>query len=99
VQPLTPGQPVPLDIEIWPTSIVVPKGYRLGLSVRGKDYHYPGEPLKIPGFKYSLTGVGPFLHHHPKDRPVEVFGAANTLHFDAAEQPYVLLPVIPASHP
>jgi uncharacterized protein len=99
VQPLTPGQPVPLEIEIWPTSIVVPKGYRLGLSVRGKDYHYPGEPLKIPGFKYSLTGVGPFLHHHPKDRPVEVFGAANTLHFDAAEQPYVLLPVIPASHP
>jgi uncharacterized protein len=96
VQPLTPGKPVALDIEIWPTSIVIPKGYRLGLSVRGKDYHYPGEPLKIAGFKYSLTGVGPFLHHHPKDRPAEVFGATNTLHFDAAEQPYVLLPVIPA---
>jgi uncharacterized protein len=96
VQPLTPGKPVALDIEIWPTSIVIPKGYRLGLSVRGKDYHYPGEPLKIAGFKYSLTGVGPFLHHHPKDRPAEVFGATNTLHFDAAEPPYVLLPVIPA---
>jgi uncharacterized protein len=96
VQPLTPGKPVALDIEIWPTSIVIPKGYRLGLSVRGKDYHYPGEPLKIAGFKYSLTGVGPFLHHHPKDRPAEVFGATNTLHFDTAEQPYVLLPVIPA---
>ncbi len=28
--PLTPGVPVELDVEIWPTSIVVPKGYRLG---------------------------------------------------------------------
>ena len=36
--PLKPGEPVELDIEIWPTSIVVPPGYRLALSVRGKDY-------------------------------------------------------------
>ena len=36
-QPLTPGQPVDLDIEAWPTSIVVPAGYRIGLTVRGKD--------------------------------------------------------------
>ena len=28
-QPLTPGATVELDIEIWPTSIVVPAGYRL----------------------------------------------------------------------
>jgi uncharacterized protein len=95
VQLLTPGRPVALDVEIWPTCIVVPKGYRIGLSVRGKDYHYPGEPLRIPGFKYSLTGVGPFLHHHPKDRPPEVFHTTNTLHFEPDEQPYVLLPVIP----
>ncbi len=30
VQPLKPGEPVELDIEIWPTCIVVPPGYRLG---------------------------------------------------------------------
>jgi predicted acyl esterase len=97
VQPLQPGQPVPLDIEIWPTSIVIPKGYRFGLAVRGKDYHYPGEPLKVAGFKYSLTGVGPFLHHHAKDRPAEVFHTTNTLHFEPGDAPYVLLPVIPAT--
>ena len=39
-QPLTKGKPVELDIEIWPTSIVVPAGYRVGLSIRGKDYEY-----------------------------------------------------------
>ena len=36
--PLTPGEPVELDIEIWPTSIVVPPGYHVALTVRGKDY-------------------------------------------------------------
>ena len=29
-QPLKKGEPVELDIEIWPTSIVVPAGYRVG---------------------------------------------------------------------
>ena len=41
-QPLKKGAAVELDIEIWPTSIVVPAGYRVGLSVRGKDYEYGG---------------------------------------------------------
>jgi predicted acyl esterase len=95
-QPLTPGEPVELDVEIWPTSIVVPAGYRIGLSVRGKDYEYPGPPLSIPGVLYTLTGVGPFLHTHRKDRPPEIFGGINTLHFSAAQTPYVLLPVIPS---
>ena len=40
--PLKPGEPVELDIEIWPTSIVVPPGYRLALTVRGKDYEVDG---------------------------------------------------------
>src|SRR4029079_5676757 len=40
--PLTPGVPVELDIELWPTSIVVPAGYRVALTVRGKDYEYGG---------------------------------------------------------
>jgi len=37
-EPLVPGEPVQLDVELWPTSIVLPAGYRLALSVRGKDY-------------------------------------------------------------
>jgi predicted acyl esterase len=95
VQPLEPGVPVELDVEIWPTCIVIPAGYRLALAVRGKDYEYPGAPLVIPGLKYTLTGVGPFLHDHPQDRRAEIFGGRNTLHFQKGRQPYVLLPVIP----
>ena len=41
-QPMTPGEAYELDVEIWPTSIVVPAGYRVGLTVRGRDYEYPG---------------------------------------------------------
>src|SRR5688500_2192666 len=40
-QGLTPGKVYELDVEIWPTSLVVPAGYRLALSVRGRDYEYP----------------------------------------------------------
>jgi hypothetical protein len=93
--PLTPGVPVELDVEIWPTSIVVPPGYRIGLSVRGKDYQYDAPPLEVPGVWYPMTGVGPFRHDHPQDRPASVFGAEVTLHFDEARRPYVLLPIIP----
>ena len=95
VWPLTPDEPVELDVEIWPTSIVVPAGFRFGLAVRGRDYHCDGPPLAIPGVKYTLTGVGPFLHEHPEDRPSDVFHGRNALHFAAGRMPYVLLPIIP----
>jgi predicted acyl esterase len=92
---MTPGEPVELEIEIWPTSIVVPPGYRLGLSVRGNDYRYDAPSLKVPGLWYEMTGVGPFKHDHPADRPREIFGAQVTLHFEPGRQPHVLLPVVP----
>jgi uncharacterized protein len=95
VEPLTPGEAVELDIEIWPTCIVLPVGYRFGLSVRGKDYHCDGPPLSIPGVKYTLTGVGPFLHESPEDRPHDVFRGSQTLHVSPSMPSYLLLPVIP----
>ena len=66
----------------------------MGLSIRGKDYVSMGEPLSVPGFKYTLTGVGPFVHEHPVNRPPEVFQNTSTLHFKPGEQPYILLPII-----
>ena len=60
IEPLTPGVPVELDVEIWPTCIVVPQGYRIGFSIRGNDYRYDAPPLKVPGLWYEMTGVGPF---------------------------------------
>ncbi len=94
-QPLTPGVPVELDIEIWPTCIVVPPGYRIGLSVRGKDYEYDGSDAALPHAPYPMKGVGPFTHTNPHDRPPEIFAGTTTLHFGPERAPYLLLPIIP----
>jgi predicted acyl esterase len=95
-QPLKNGEVTELDIEIWPTSIVVPAGCRIGLSIRGKDYVYPGPSGgKLSNFKNELTGCGPFLHDEPRDRPKDVFGGVTSLHLGAGCRPYLLVPVIP----
>jgi predicted acyl esterase len=95
-EPLKPGEAVELDIEIWPTSIVVPAGHRVALTIRGKDYVYGGASGgRLSNFKNELTGCGPFLHDDPRDRPPEIFGGTTTLHFGGRNQPFLLLPVIP----
>jgi predicted acyl esterase len=95
-QPLKPGEVVALDIEIWPTSIVAPAGYRIALTIRGKDYVYPGgSGGRLSNFKNELTGCGPFLHDDPRDRRSQVFAGTTGLHFGGAARPYLLLPVIP----
>ena len=96
IQPLKKGQAVELDIEIWPTSIHVPAGYRVGLSIRGKDYEYGGASGgKLSNFKNELTGCGPFLHNDPRDRPPAIFNGTTVLHFGRGKAPYLLLPIIP----
>jgi len=97
-QPLGEDEVVELDIEIWPTSIVAPSGYRIALTIRGKDYEYGGASGgKLSNFKNELTGCGPFLHNDPQDRPAEIFDGVTTLHFGRKTPNYVLLPIIPES--
>ncbi len=96
LQPLKPGEVVPLEIELWPTSIVVPAGHRIALSVRGKDYQWQQSTgAKLSNFKNELRGCGPFLHDDPRDRPASVFGGENTLHAGPQQPAYILIPVIP----
>jgi uncharacterized protein len=95
-QPLKPGEIYELDIEIVPTCIVVPKGFRVGLSVRGRDYVYPGgSGGKLSNMKNEFTGNGPFLHDDPRDRPVAIYGGQTTLHLGGGRESFVLLPIIP----
>jgi predicted acyl esterase len=97
VEPLDPGDVYRLDVEIWPTSIVAPAGYRLGLSIRGNDYVYEGDlgDSALSTFKNRLTGCGPFLHDDPEDRPPEVFGGRVTIHTGPEHPSSLLLPIIP----
>ena len=94
-QPLTPGEIVTLDIEIWPTSIVVPAGFRLAVTIRGKDYDYGHSGGKQSNFKNELRGCGPFLHNDPRDRPAEIFAGTTTLHCVEGSAGYLLLPFVP----
>ena len=98
VQPLTPGEIYELDIEIWPTSIVLPEGYRLGLSVRGRDYVWPGYEPGSPEIAGRIQyGVGPFKHEIKGNRPLDVYGKSVTLHTGPDHPSHVLLPVIPGA--
>ncbi len=95
-EPLAPGEPVAVSVELWPTSLVVPAGFRLGLTIGGRDYVYPGgSGGRLSNFKNELTGCGPFLHDDPVDRPAETFSGRTTLHVGGGHEAFVLLPVIP----
>jgi uncharacterized protein len=93
--PLKPGEPVELDIEIWPTCIVAPKGYRLGLTVGGRDYEHSGPAATLSNMKNPMKGCGPFVHDDLTDRPPAIFAGRNALHFGVDQEPYLLLPIIP----
>ena len=93
LQKLKPGEPVELEIEIWPTCIVVPKGWRIALSIRGRDYEHDDAPATLSNMKNPMKGCGPFTHDDETDRPPAVFGGKVTLHFE--RQPYLLLPLVP----
>lgn len=97
IQKLTPGDIHELDIEILPSCVVIPKDYRIGLSVRGRDYVASsiGHDREIAHLG-ALTGVGLFRHDDPDDRPPAIFDGEVTLHIGPEHPAQILLPVIPA---
>jgi predicted acyl esterase len=96
-QALTPGEVVALDIELWPTSIVLPPGWRLALTVAGQDYDHglPGPMPKTYG-GIVMRGCSLHIHDDPQDRPAEVFDGTTTVHTGGKYASHLLLPVIPA---
>ncbi|KAJ5673035.1 alpha/beta-hydrolase [Penicillium longicatenatum] len=79
VQPVIPGEIYPVDVEIWPTNVVVEKGGKIILEVSSGD----------------TQGCGLFKHKSPTDRSTEKFQGRNHLHFSAELDNYVTLPIIP----
>ena len=96
-EPLQPGSVYEVDVEIWPTCVVIPAGYTVSLSVRGKDYVYPGESAHLSNMPKPMTGVGPFVHNDLSNRPPEVFDSTVTVHTGGATPSSLLVPLIPAS--
>jgi predicted acyl esterase len=93
-EPLIAGQRVEVDVEIWPTSVIIPAGYRLGVSLQGRDFELPGEGPWPIAFGVPMRGNGIFVHDEPADRPAATFGGQTTLIAGGERPGYLLLPVI-----
>ena len=92
-QMLLPNEIYELDIEIWPQSIILPKGYQIGINISGQDFDRPGESV---GDYMPCRGSGPFLHNDPFDRPKEIFSGETTIYSGENHSSYILLPIIPS---
>jgi predicted acyl esterase len=93
VRPLEVGRIYELDIELWPTCVVIPAGYKLGLAVSGRDYEHGGAAAQLGWC--SMNGVGPFKHDDPLDRPPATFDNEVALYTGGSHPSSILLPVVP----
>jgi uncharacterized protein len=94
IKPLVPGEVYAVDIEIWPTSIVIPVGYRLVLTIQGQDYDH-GLAERSSVYGREQFGSGPYWHEHPGDRDKPEYDGTTTLASKEGSRPFLLIPVIP----
>ncbi|WP_370588823.1 CocE/NonD family hydrolase C-terminal non-catalytic domain-containing protein [Pseudonocardia sp. C8] len=83
-------------MEIWPTSIVVPAGFRIGVTLSGRDFEMPGDGPWPVVYGIEQRGNGVFVHDDPDDRPAGTFDGTTTIHTGPAAGTSILLPVIPS---
>ncbi|KAL6912783.1 hypothetical protein ACHAP8_010509 [Fusarium lateritium] len=79
VLPVIQGEVYAVDVEVWPTNVVVDKGGKLVFEVASGD----------------TQGSGIFQHNDAVDRSPEIFQGHNHIHFGPRQQNYITLPVIP----
>ena len=95
VQKIKPGEAYEVEVEIWPTSLVLPKGYRLALMLTGVDFQRPitGQGYSGMNSPVAYRGSASFLH---TDRDPAEFAGTNRILTGGTRESYLLLPVIPA---
>jgi predicted acyl esterase len=92
IKPLNPGQIYELDVEIWPTCIILPAGFRIALQISGHDFERP--PSDDPNEAWISRGSGPWLHTNQADRPESIFGGKTTIYTGDTTASYLTLPII-----
>jgi predicted acyl esterase len=94
LQPLSPHEVYEVDVEIWPTSIVVPPGYTLTLTIQGHDFERPDQVAGVGPWQ-AFRGSGPFLHNDPWDRRPELYGGRVRVYTGGPTPSSLLVPVVP----
>ena len=64
----------------------MPRGYRLALTLQGKDFERADE-------SGVQKGSGWFLHDDPRDRPPSTFAGTHTVHSGGGRAAYLLVPL------
>lgn len=98
LQPLTPGEIYELDIEIWPTNVLLPKGAQISVQVGGKDFErLLPPPQGQPSEPFAMRNLSICTHNQVEDRPSSIYGGKTTIFTGGAKPSYILLPVIEAN--
>lgn len=79
VQKVVVGEIYTVDVELWPTSVVVRPGEKLVLEISSCD----------------SEGVSLFEHNHPEDRAECKLKGLNVIHLGSKFENFLRLPVIP----
>ncbi|KAK5069241.1 hypothetical protein LTR64_008604 [Lithohypha guttulata] len=77
--PVLSGEVYPVDVEVWPTNVVLEQGAKLIFEVSSGD----------------TQGSGIFTHIGETDRTKEGLSGLNHIHFGKRFENYVTLPIIP----
>ncbi|KAK4502777.1 hypothetical protein PRZ48_006203 [Zasmidium cellare] len=76
---LSPSQVYPVDVEIWPTNVVISAGEKLVFEVSSGD----------------TQGAGLFEHNSIVDRDEKTFAGMNHVHFGDGRENWLLMPEVP----
>jgi predicted acyl esterase len=91
---LEPGEVYEVDVEIWPTCVVIPAGYRLALTILGHDFDH-GKEGRPSHLGLEMRGSGFWHHTDDSRRPADVFDGEVTVYGGGTRPSCLLLPIVP----
>jgi uncharacterized protein len=100
-EPMVPGQVYEVELGFnYPLGNVIGKGYKLALTIQGKDWQYKPDANTVGSKDYELPNShdpGLFFLEHP-DRDPALYGGTYTLVTGNGHQSYLFLPFVSNAH-
>lgn len=96
LQPVEPDTVYAVDVELWPTNVIIEKGGQLVFEVSSGDtqgcglFQHTNQIDRYDNFIWASTGGA-----NESYRSEDVFAGRNNIHFGSSYRNYVTLPIIP----